>query len=120
MFDLSIYLIQSLFNSEPFIFLGRTLLDIFGLFLSVLIALEILEEHYRLSAKACRAGRIGDCDIANSCSAKDYYFGSRKDHRREFNWIGDRNPLPFYQLLYRQKRSPVSCQTGKSTGHRNN
>jgi len=43
MFDLSIYLIQSLFNSEPFIFLGRTLLDIFGLFLSVLIALEILE-----------------------------------------------------------------------------
>jgi len=43
MFDLSIYLIQSLFNSEPFNFLGRTLLDIFGLFLSVLIALEILE-----------------------------------------------------------------------------
>ncbi len=49
-FDLFVYLFTSLgreiINAEardPNIFFGRTLLDIFGLFLSVLIALEILE-----------------------------------------------------------------------------
>ena len=49
-FDLFTYLFTSLgtemlnANSrDPNIFFGRTLLDIFGLFLSVLIALEILE-----------------------------------------------------------------------------
>ncbi len=43
MIDLGIYLMQTLFNPDPYNFLGKTLLDIFGLFLSVLIALEILE-----------------------------------------------------------------------------
>lgn len=49
-FDLFIYLFTSLSTEminlrsrDPNIFFGRTLLDIFGLFLSVLIALEILE-----------------------------------------------------------------------------
>jgi len=49
-FDLFAYLITSLGadmiraeSRAPDIFFGRTLLDIFGLFLSVLIALEILE-----------------------------------------------------------------------------
>ena len=42
-FDLGRYLTKALFNSTPYDFLGSTLLDIFGLFLSVLIALEILE-----------------------------------------------------------------------------
>lgn len=49
-FDLFVYLFSSLgtemLNAEardPNFFFGRTLLDIFGLFLSVLIALEILE-----------------------------------------------------------------------------
>ena len=41
--DLSIVLAQSLITSTPNGFLSRTLTDIFGLFLSVLIALEILE-----------------------------------------------------------------------------
>lgn len=41
--DLSLYLADVLFNPDPDFFLGRTLLDIFGFFLSVLIALEILE-----------------------------------------------------------------------------
>ncbi|NJM98715.1 MAG: phosphate-starvation-inducible PsiE family protein [Phormidesmis sp. RL_2_1] len=41
--DLGRYLAQALFNPDPYNFLGKTLLDIFGLFLSVLIALEILE-----------------------------------------------------------------------------
>ncbi|PZO58624.1 MAG: hypothetical protein DCF15_04955 [Phormidesmis priestleyi] len=41
--DLARYLASALFNSTPYNFLGATLLDIFGLFLSVLIALEILE-----------------------------------------------------------------------------
>lgn len=41
--DLGIYLTQALFDPDPYNFLGKTLLDIFGLFLSVLIALEILE-----------------------------------------------------------------------------
>ncbi len=46
--DLGIYLTTSLgaeliSGQNPSIFFGRTLLDIFGLFLSVLIALEILE-----------------------------------------------------------------------------
>ena len=43
---LSIYLGTELLNSDkrnPGLFFGKTLLDIFGLFLSVLIALEILE-----------------------------------------------------------------------------
>lgn len=49
-FDLFIYLITSLGSEmlraeprDPNVFFGRTLLDIFGLFLSILIALEILE-----------------------------------------------------------------------------
>ncbi len=48
--DLFVYLFTSLGTEildptarDPDIFFGRTLLDIFGLFLSVLIALEILE-----------------------------------------------------------------------------
>ncbi len=43
MVDLGLYLADVLFNPNPNIFLGTTLLNIFGLFLSVLIALEILE-----------------------------------------------------------------------------
>jgi len=41
--DLVIVLVHALLTSTPNGFLGRTLTDIFGLFLSVLIALEILE-----------------------------------------------------------------------------
>ncbi|MEL6489409.1 MAG: phosphate-starvation-inducible PsiE family protein [Cyanobacteria bacterium J06634_6] len=41
--DLAVYLGAELFDPDPYNFLGKTLLDIFGLFLSVLIALEILE-----------------------------------------------------------------------------
>lgn len=41
--DLGLYLTEALLDSDPYNFLGKTLLDIFGLFLSVLIALEILE-----------------------------------------------------------------------------
>ncbi|MGB7085527.1 MAG: phosphate-starvation-inducible PsiE family protein, partial [Phormidesmis sp.] len=43
MVDLALYLAATLSNPDPFTFLGETLLDIFGLFFSVLIALEILE-----------------------------------------------------------------------------
>lgn len=42
-FDLGRYLAIALFNDNPNDFLGQTLLEIFGFFLSVLIALEILE-----------------------------------------------------------------------------
>ncbi len=42
-FDLGRYLAIALFNGDPNDFLGQTLLEIFGFFLSVLIALEILE-----------------------------------------------------------------------------
>lgn len=42
-FDLGVVLAQELLNSNPSDFLISTLLDIFGLFLSVLIALEIME-----------------------------------------------------------------------------
>jgi uncharacterized membrane protein (DUF373 family) len=41
--DLGLYLAKALLNPDPYNFLGKTLLDIFGLFLSVLIALEIME-----------------------------------------------------------------------------
>ena len=41
-FDLVIFLVQELF-SEPVGFFGSTLIEIFGLFLNILIALEILE-----------------------------------------------------------------------------
>ena len=43
MVDLGLYLAKALLDPNPFNFLGTTLLEIFGLFLSVLIALEILE-----------------------------------------------------------------------------
>jgi uncharacterized membrane protein (DUF373 family) len=41
--DLIIVLVRSLLTTTPYGFLGATLTEIFGLFLSVLIALEILE-----------------------------------------------------------------------------
>lgn len=41
--DLAIVLIRTIFITSPGTFVGQTVLDIFGLFLSVLIALEILE-----------------------------------------------------------------------------
>lgn len=41
--DLGLYLSKALLDPDPYNFLGKTLLDIFGLFLSVLIALEIME-----------------------------------------------------------------------------
>jgi uncharacterized membrane protein (DUF373 family) len=41
--DLAIVLIRTIFTTSPGSFVGQTVLDIFGLFLSVLIALEILE-----------------------------------------------------------------------------
>lgn len=42
-FDLVVVLIQAIFTTAPGAFLGQTVIDIFGLFLTVLIALEILE-----------------------------------------------------------------------------
>jgi uncharacterized membrane protein (DUF373 family) len=41
--DLIIVLVRSLLTTTPYGFLGEILTEIFGLFLSVLIALEILE-----------------------------------------------------------------------------
>ncbi|MBD1876547.1 phosphate-starvation-inducible PsiE family protein [Nodosilinea sp. FACHB-131] len=42
-FDLIVVLIAAIFTTAPGTFLGQTVIDIFGLFLTVLIALEILE-----------------------------------------------------------------------------
>jgi uncharacterized membrane protein (DUF373 family) len=42
-FDLAVILLKAIFTTSPGLFLGATVIDIFGLFLSVLIALEILE-----------------------------------------------------------------------------
>ncbi len=42
-FDLAVVLIRSIFTTSPGDFLGQSVVDLFGLFLSVLIALEILE-----------------------------------------------------------------------------
>ncbi len=42
-FDLAVVLVQAIFTTGPGTFLGQTVIDIFGLFLTVLIALEILE-----------------------------------------------------------------------------
>jgi uncharacterized membrane protein (DUF373 family) len=42
-FDLAVVLLQAIFTTAPGTFLGQTVIDIFGLFLTVLIALEILE-----------------------------------------------------------------------------
>ena len=41
--DLLIFLFNDLFDNQPFRFVNRTLIDIFGLFLNILIALELLE-----------------------------------------------------------------------------
>jgi len=41
--DLVVVLTQTIIDTDPGAFVGQTVLDIFGLFLSVLIALEILE-----------------------------------------------------------------------------
>lgn len=43
LFDLSLVLARDLFNSEPVGFFNKTLIEIFGLFLNILIALELLE-----------------------------------------------------------------------------
>jgi uncharacterized membrane protein (DUF373 family) len=43
LFDLTLVLIKDLFTSEPVGFFHKTLIDIFGLFLNILIALELLE-----------------------------------------------------------------------------
>jgi uncharacterized membrane protein (DUF373 family) len=42
-FDLAVVLVRTVFTTTPGAFLGQTVIDIFGLFLTVLIALEILE-----------------------------------------------------------------------------
>lgn len=42
-FDLVLVVIEAIFTTAPGTFLGQTVIDIFGLFLTVLIALEILE-----------------------------------------------------------------------------
>jgi uncharacterized membrane protein (DUF373 family) len=42
-FDLAVVLVQAIFLTAPGTFLGQTVIDLFGLFLTVLIALEILE-----------------------------------------------------------------------------
>ncbi|WP_035994513.1 phosphate-starvation-inducible PsiE family protein [Leptolyngbya sp. KIOST-1] len=42
-FDLAVVLVRAIFTTAPGAFLGQTVIDIFGLFLTVLIALEILE-----------------------------------------------------------------------------
>ncbi|HZG40443.1 MAG TPA: phosphate-starvation-inducible PsiE family protein [Nodosilinea sp.] len=41
--DLAVVLVRAIFTTAPGTFLGQTVIDIFGLFLTVLIALEILE-----------------------------------------------------------------------------
>lgn len=43
LYDLVIVLIQDLFTTEPYGFFNKTLIEIFGLFLNILIALELLE-----------------------------------------------------------------------------
>ncbi len=43
LFDLSLVLVTDLFSAEPVGFFNKTLIEIFGLFLNVLIALELLE-----------------------------------------------------------------------------
>lgn len=43
LFDLSLVLAKDLFSTEPIGFFNRTLIEIFGLFLNILIALELLE-----------------------------------------------------------------------------
>ncbi|WP_013324862.1 phosphate-starvation-inducible PsiE family protein [Gloeothece verrucosa] len=43
LFDLVIILMRDLFATEPYGFFNKTLLEIFGLFLNILIALELLE-----------------------------------------------------------------------------
>ncbi|MDJ0661658.1 MAG: phosphate-starvation-inducible PsiE family protein [Crocosphaera sp.] len=43
LFDLSLVLIKDLFTPEPVGFFHKTLLEVFGLFLNILIALELLE-----------------------------------------------------------------------------
>ncbi|ELS46142.1 phosphate-starvation-inducible PsiE family protein [Microcystis aeruginosa] len=43
LYDLVVILIRDLFTTEPVGFFGKTLIEIFGLFLNILIALELLE-----------------------------------------------------------------------------
>jgi uncharacterized membrane protein (DUF373 family) len=43
LYDLVVILIKDLFTSEPIGFFSKTLIEIFGLFLNILIALELLE-----------------------------------------------------------------------------
>jgi uncharacterized membrane protein (DUF373 family) len=43
LYDLCLILIKDLFTTEPMGFFSKTLIEIFGLFLNILIALELLE-----------------------------------------------------------------------------
>ncbi|MFM7791241.1 MAG: phosphate-starvation-inducible PsiE family protein, partial [Microcystis panniformis] len=43
LYDLVVILIRDLFTTEPVGFFSKTLIEIFGLFLNILIALELLE-----------------------------------------------------------------------------
>jgi uncharacterized membrane protein (DUF373 family) len=43
LYDLVVILIKDLFTTEPVGFFSKTLIEIFGLFLNILIALELLE-----------------------------------------------------------------------------
>lgn len=43
LFDLVIVLCKDLFTTEPYGFFNKTIIEIFGLFLNILIALELLE-----------------------------------------------------------------------------
>lgn len=43
LFELVLILLKDLFTKEPVGFFGQTLIEIFGLFLNILIALELLE-----------------------------------------------------------------------------
>jgi uncharacterized membrane protein (DUF373 family) len=43
LYDLVVILIKDLFTTEPMGFFSKTLIEIFGLFLNILIALELLE-----------------------------------------------------------------------------
>ncbi|MCA2618277.1 MULTISPECIES: phosphate-starvation-inducible PsiE family protein [unclassified Microcystis] len=43
LYDLVVILIKDLFTTEPIGFFSKTLIEIFGLFLNILIALELLE-----------------------------------------------------------------------------
>jgi hypothetical protein len=70
--DLIIIVFEKIFTRDK-TFLDETLFMLFGLFLDILIALEILENYYRLFTQARCSSGVSDCHLSSCGGQKNHY-----------------------------------------------